>query len=753
MKKLWRRSAGSVLVACLMLNLTVVTVLYHVVVSPGHDDTNSYELPGFPGTGWLEQPDLPAELVIPIPKEPDPNRPDLTFEEARQLWDGFIERSHLSGPNIDPTKVDYYTNISDSLNPYPNEWDLISENGFVVVNQGKWDTFEDAYYHYWVRDLPVIITTDTILNTFHLLFDQFLQEAEKETFRPLLAEISTALLRKADDFHGRVKDQTLKANMEEIVVFFSVASELLETGERIPDYVRSEVKTYVNKILEAKDVEQYPGQDYTQYKPRGHYAGDPLLETYFRAMMWYGRKSLDMQVNDDVLQACLISLVVLASERAQVKWATIYDITSYLVGKSDSLNFVDILKAMHASLGKWDIDLLKTPSHVENVMEELKKDEYYRPRILSDVVYKNPSEMYNEMEFPKIFQFMGQRYVPDSEIMQSVMYDRVPLSEGGRRGLPWALDVMAALGSPQAVHHLETELTKYGYEEQLKDAWASAETKSEGYWGQSAYFGLLRSYKELISGKEDERYPSFMRTEAWADEKLNTALGSWTELRHDTILYAKQPYSMGITCGTPDGIVEPYPTFYERMEALSIMMRDIIVRGFDLDKTFVTRFIEVFEDFADINYNLASIAKHELEGERLTPDESAFVREIFVEQRGGGCGGPVTRDGWLPRLIEKAKISEKTKDSRIVADVATDPGSPLTGDPPRILHVATGFVRTVIVAYEMPNGDHSFFVGPVYSFYEFPMGKFSRLNDDDWKKLLDSDDCPPDPFWTSSFMA
>jgi len=28
--------------------------------------------------------------------------------------------------------------------------------------------------------------------------------------------------------------------------------------------------------------------DYSQFKPRGYYEGDETLETYFRAMMWYG---------------------------------------------------------------------------------------------------------------------------------------------------------------------------------------------------------------------------------------------------------------------------------------------------------------------------------------------------------------------------------------------------------------------------------------------------------------------------------
>lgn len=766
MNSLWRRNASCLVIVCLLLNLSVTAILFQHAVTQDHTqganpgstvDPGTTEEIIYPEEEWFEEIELPPELVINIQEDPNPNRPDLEFEDVKASWDAFKQKSYVPFPALDLKEVEYYKNISEVFEPDSAEWDLIGENGFVVMESDKFwqkNTFEDMYYNYWHYDLPVFITTDSILNTFHLLFDQFLQEAENKTLRPLLNEMTSELLKQASEVHDGVSDPTLKKNMKEIVIFFGVASRLLETGDPIPGFVVAEVESYVKKIMDAEVVEQYPGQDYTQYKPRGHYAGKPFLEKYFRAMMWYGRKSLDVNITDDVLQACLISMVILASEEAQKKWGTIYDITSYLVGESDSLNFFDILKAMYTTLGKWEIGLLASSSNVEKVQEELKKDEYYRQRIFSDVFFKDSSQANVKMVYPKIFQFMGQRYVPDSEIMQNVMYDRVLLYNGERRGLPSGLDVMAALGSSRAVDNLRSELEKYGYENELSEVWASVQMKTGDYWNQSAYFGLIRSYKDLISGEEGEEYPDFMRTGAWADEKLNSALGSWAELRHDTILYAKQPYSQGITCGTPDALVEPYPSFYERMERLSIMMRDIIVYNFDLSNEYATRFAEVFEDFADINYNLAQISERELSGEPLTPEESAFARGVYVRQYiGGGCGPPEP-DGWLPLLIEKAAIDDKTMDTRIIADVATDPGTLIPKPtPPFVLHVGTGFVRSVVVALEMSDGGYSFFVGPVYSFYEFPLEGFSRLNDDEWKDLLDSNDCPPDPFWTSTFMA
>ena len=50
-----------------------------------------------------------------------------------------------------------------------------------------------------------------------------------------------------------------------------------------------------------------------------------------------------------------------------------------------------------------------------------------------------------------------------------------------------------------------------------------------------------------------------MKTEPWARRMLNTQLASWAELRHDTLLYAKQSYTGFPVCEFPDAYVDPYP--------------------------------------------------------------------------------------------------------------------------------------------------------------------------------------------------
>jgi len=79
---------------------------------------------------------------------------------------------------------------------------------------------------------------------------------------------------------------------------------------------------------------------------------------------------------------------------------------------------------------------------------------------------------------------------------------------------------------------------------------------TERDWTKNVYAGWLHTLKFLVEVK-GEGYPSFMLSEAWVDKALNAALGSWAELRHDTILYAKQ--SVVAECGGEGGEQKPPP--------------------------------------------------------------------------------------------------------------------------------------------------------------------------------------------------
>ena len=76
-----------------------------------------------------------------------------------------------------------------------------------------------------------------------------------------------------------------------------------------------------------------------------------------------------------------------------------------------------------------------------------------------------------------------------------------------------------------------------------------------------------------MSKPKDAGLPTITGTEAWGRRVLNTQLFSWAELRHDTILYAKQSVTSIPGCAFPTAYVDPYPAVFARLEACELHLR------------------------------------------------------------------------------------------------------------------------------------------------------------------------------------
>jgi hypothetical protein len=107
---------------------------------------------------------------------------------------------------------------------------------------------------------------------------------------------------------------------------------------------------------------------------------------------------------------------------------------------------------------------------------------------------------------------------------------------------------------------------------------------------------------------------------SWTRKDLNTALGSYTELKHDTILYAKQVMAEmggGMEENPPKGYVEPNPEVYARLHALAQMTYDgLLSRGL-LSTTIQNN----LENLMDLLGFMQTISEKELNGELITDEE------------------------------------------------------------------------------------------------------------------------------------
>jgi hypothetical protein len=326
--------------------------------------------------------------------------------------------------------------------------------------------------------------------------------------------------------------------------------------------------------------------------------------------------------------------------------------------------------------------------------------------------------------------------VIDSFVLSKLVFDSIEF-EGQlqQRTMPTGLDVAAALGNDEAVALLEPEIGHWNYASNLLAARRIVEERPPDAWNGSLYDIWLSALTKLDDVPATGAFPLVMRGRAWQRKQLETQLASWAELRHDTILYAKQSYTSHILCDYPAGYVEPYPELFARL-GLFAEEASRRLKALELASTGAAAFLS---EFAGIVRRLEALARKELAGKPFTSDERDFVKQaIQAKSDHRGCGPPVvTYTGWYPKLLYRG---DPAKWEPTIADVHTDPN---TG---KVLEVGTGDANFVVVAIDN-GGDRAAYVGPVSSYYEF--GSAQRLTDEAWRARLQSGDAPARPEWTA----
>ena len=716
--------------------------------------------------------------------------PEKTFSvknntlEKQSFFSGYYSKENLQFEPAVPayslplkaSEIANYDEFTQKIFFTKESKDLLYKNGFVVLDneddsEGPKNQLisgqtlvNETYRSLKVADVPIFITSDSLLHLYHIQFDETLKRVEAEEFYDELWKLDKAL------FEASIEDYNSASGVEKEaarrnVAYFAVALSLLqpkpeqteqsredpekvtlfapqdikEYSVEIPSFVKDDVEAELVLIGAQKEeispIFKYV-EDYSQYSPRGHYTSSEKLKNYFKAMMWHGRISMLLQskmiiaeesmveelaadssekeARIQTIQALLISDHFDRDKNIRDRWDRIYNVTAFYVGFSDDLGPYEYAKALDTVFGNYRSGVSLDNESLAELITEL--DKYESPKIYGGTgeIIPAGSETENEtLEATKGFRFMGQRYTPDSYILQKLN--------------PPALNIMDLLGSERAREHLRN--MGISENEDYKKAHISLENEfgafDEEDWNKNLYWAQLYALKPLFT-RYPEGYPTFMQTEAWEDKQLNTALASWTELRHDTILYAKQTYFLGapqIQEEKPvEGYVEPVPEFYARMLALTKMAHNGLAEMEVLDE-------QSDKDFTTLENTLEKLLEisiKELEDKELTDAEYKFIRNFGQN---------------ISPMLENVDI--KSQSSILVADVHTGPGG-------SVLEEGTGKLDLMIVAYKQPDGRIVLGTGPVMSYYEFWQPSGERLTDEEWRKML-NDNPPERPEWVSSF--
>lgn len=185
---------------------------------------------------------------------------------------------------------------------------------------------------------------------------------------------------------------------------------------------------------------------------------------------------------------------------------------------------------------------------------------------------------------------------------------------------------------------LVPELDEYHHSSNLAALRYLVDSHDPAFWDSSIYSMRLDAIRALCPPVNREHPPPFMQTTAWSHQKMNTQSSSWTELRRNSILYAKQSYTPEWVWYCRGACLEPFPEFYRRLQALadvSHLRFDNIafshaVLGFEI-VSYLGRFSSIIE-------TLETITRKELDGTPLTEEEASFMKEMpFMRVVWGLC--------------------------------------------------------------------------------------------------------------------
>ncbi|MGB2782535.1 MAG: DUF3160 domain-containing protein [Atribacterota bacterium] len=507
----------------------------------------------------------------------------------------------------------------------------------------------------------------------------------------------------------------------------------------------------------------------------------------------------DYDARIQTLQALLLTNYFSQSEGIQNRWNRIYAITSFLVGFSDDLGpceYSEILEEL--ALEDFNSQELEEnyPELKEALMNFSNNPGIYGglgecellmpcPPLSEEEIQALKLQAKNLLNKTKGFRLMGQRFTLDSWLFSEMVspysgeyigakpplptHDKPftfawddeyeesrknrpfswvktevdscpPPAEREVKGFPRGLDLMALLGSQRAMEILEESGdTQYSdYKKKFLELKEEIDALTPHDWHKALYINWLYVLKSLWSENSygEIGYPLFMQTKFWQDKELNTALASWTQLRHDTILYVKQSYTMAEKGGMFQppvvGYVEPIPEFYSRLLTLTKMTNQGIENLLSPETSEKLDVSAGLDRLAEILERLKDISIKELENQPLDEGEYNFIESF----------GSISEN--LIETISGGNADPSVYKTVLVADVHTD------GNTKKVLEEGVGYLKTMIVAYQHPEGHILLGVGPVFSYYEFKQPMDNRLTDEAWRDILDSNP-PPEPEWTNTF--
>jgi hypothetical protein len=707
-----------------MIRRSIVLVSLFALVAAACTSGGGEEPSASPSASVSETPTVtaspPAEALV-LPSSP------VLFAEMVAVPLSSDHAGPYPGPSAPDSLADVQMtkSVARALDD-PAVSEALTKEGFVVVPSDL-RLFHFAYQGNVYEGWPVFVTTDVAYHVWHLVFDKILRSLEQEVLLPQLETLVDGMLKAAHAQVTEVRGTDVEDAASRVEQLFQVAAAELGLPVTLGPLAQQE-KALIDAHSAAQETSPIIGSeiDYSLFTPRGHYTRNEDLTRYFVAMSVLGQLAFCLPDTtgcpglEPARLAILASRVLADDAELTALWRRIYEPTAFLVGLADDYTPIEVAGAARAvaPAGLGDAAAFADDGLVRGVVDAL---------IGSRPVRISPDRA--------SIRFMGTRFVVDSYILDQLIYANVGTADEPRN-LPSAVDLAAAFGSAFAYGVLQDagETDYANYDTQLDALRTAVAERPPAGWGSTVYDAWLYALEPMFAAHGEE-FPDFMRSQVWAAKAQQTGLGSYAELKHDTILYTKQAVAEGgDSVEIPDrrNWVEPDPVAFARLVSVADLMRS----GLEARDLLTKEQTGLLHDAIDLFAFLRRIAADELVGAPISSKDNDRLTYI---------GGALEAVWWRTADRSASGATEADKEAAIIADIASGADG--------VLEVGTGRIDRIYVLVPDDDGVFQVAVGGVYSYYEFTSPPGERLSDESWRAMLDDGQAPPRPSWEEAFLA
>ena len=522
------------------------------------------------------------------------------------------------------------------------------------------------------------------------------------------------------------------------VVISDTFEKIFNANEIIPDYF---LMTYSPDFIVLNGI----NQDYTQFTPRSHYTDNAELKTYFMAMKWLMREKF--YFGDDKLTNAALVMVSNISDEDTQKLADLSDKIKKLVGGDDDLTL--------DSLSAWmKENNLNSPESVLNITEE-QKSELFKlvPQKIQSTAYSADDIMEISSDDAKDmtagFVFLGEKFTLDSYLFDLTTAGSAEVEYAYMPNKQTALIVPEVLENNSDAAQIvdlwmntrmvkwdvfeNSELAQYSsYNEVKQDAIEKIKEEVTNPSIMNTVYHLWINMLGYLINEPEENAPYFKLDPVYKLKNLVTYMGSYTELKHDTLLYVKQSYAELWWGGNAECSIEvnppllPVPKWY--IEADIDVINQLIELNnqtksdfSELDNYILNNFVE-FDEFLN---HLKRILVQQMNNEIISDEDFEWMRTAFDKL------STITFPVWV-----SGGVTQKEMRAALIADI-------FTSEWWNPLYEAVGRPALMLVMIDDANGKR-IARGPVFTHYEFydsddvVDAKWSRLNDIQWQAAYDS---------------